>query len=414
MENANKISRRAFVSASAASIVATAASANRVIGANNRLRVGIIGCGGLAQGAHIPSLMRMKEADNVEIVAVCDVYQKRLDQAAATTGAAPVKDYRAMLDNKDVDYITIVTPEHWHARMTLDAADAGKHIYCEKPMTWSIEQAKHVVKKIQQTNVKMQVGVQGMCDDSYETAQKYVKEGKLGRVVQAQIDYSRNYKRDFWVSDEPDKDVRPGANLDWNAFLGPAPKRPFDLDRFLHWRRYWDYSGGIATDLFVHRITRVIRALDLKFPNRVVAVGGKWEFRDSPAEIPDTFNMMLDYPDGLSVVVLSSMANDAPIPHVLRGHEATLEFTREGFVIRPQGRFNKEGEKPEIVHKKTGAEDITLHHRNLQNAIRGGEALKCDVMTGYYGVVAVRLAVESYRKSKYMKWDARREKGIEV
>jgi predicted dehydrogenase len=414
MENANKISRRAFVSASAASIVATAASANRVIGANNRLRVGIIGCGGLAQGAHIPSLMRMKEADNVEIVAVCDVYQKRLDQAAVTTGAAPVKDYRAMLDNKDVDYVTIVTPEHWHARMTLDAADAGKHIYCEKPMTWSIEQAKQVVKKIQQTSVKMQVGVQGMCDDSYETAQKYVKEGKLGRVVQAQIDYSRNHKRDFWVSDEPDKDVRPGENLDWNAFLGPAPKRPFDLDRFLHWRRYWDYSGGIATDLFVHRITRIIRALDLKFPTRVVAVGGKWEFRDSPAEIPDTFNMMLDYPDGLSVVVLSSMANDAPIPHVLRGHEATLEFTREGFVIRPQGRFNKEGDKPEIVHKKSGGEDITLHHRNLQNAIRGGEALKCDVMTGYYGVVAVRLAVESYRKSKYMKWDARREKGIEA
>jgi predicted dehydrogenase len=356
--------------------------------------------------------MKMKETDNVEIVAVCDVYQKRLDQAAATTSAPPIKDYRAMLDRKDIDYVAIVTPEHWHARMTLDAADAGKHIYCEKPMTWSIEQAKQVVKKIQQTNVKMQVGVQGMCDDSYETAQKYVKEGKLGRVVQAQIDYSRNYKRDFWVSEEPDKDVRPGENLDWNAFLGPAPKRPFDLDRFLHWRRYWDYSGGIATDLFVHRVTRIIRALDLKFPNRVVAVGGKWEFRDSAAEIPDTFNMMLDYPDGLSVVVLSSMANDAPIPHVLRGHEATLEFNREGFVIRPQGRFNREGDKPVIVHKKTGGEDITLHHRNLQNAIRSGEALKCDVMTGYYGVVAVRLAVESYRRSKYMKWDARREKGI--
>jgi predicted dehydrogenase len=414
MENANKISRRAFVSASAASVVATAASANRVLGANNRLRVGIIGCGGLAQGAHIPSLMKMKDSDNVEIAAVCDVYQKRLDQAATTTGAAPVKDYRAILDRKDIDYVAIVTPEHWHARMTLDAADAGKHIYCEKPMTWSIEQAKQVVKKIQQTNVKMQVGVQGMCDDSYETAQKYVKEGKLGRVVQAQIDYSRNYKRDFWVSDEPDKDVRPGENLDWNAFLGPAPKRPFDLDRFLHWRRYWDYSGGIATDLFVHRITRVIRALDLKFPTRAVAVGGKWEFRDSAAEIPDTFNMMLDYPDGLSVVVLSSMANDAPIPHVLRGHEATLEFTRDGFVIRPQGRFNKEGDKPEIVHKKTGGEDIMLHHRNLQNAIRGGEALKCDVMTGYYGIVAVRLAVESYRRTKCMKWDARREKEVEA
>src|SRR4030095_6567832 len=149
MENANKISRRAFVSASAASIVATAASVNRVLGANNRLRVGIIGCGGFAAGAHTPSQMSMKEADNVEIAAVCDVYQKRLDQAAATTGAAPVKDYRAILDRKDIDYVAIVTPEHWHARMTLDAADGGKHIYCEKPMTWSIQQAKQGAKKNQ-------------------------------------------------------------------------------------------------------------------------------------------------------------------------------------------------------------------------------------------------------------------------
>jgi predicted dehydrogenase len=281
-------------------------------------------------------------------------------------------------------------------------------------MTWSIDEAKKVVAKIKQTKVKMQVGVQGMSDDSYETAQRMIKEGAIGRPIQAQIDYSRNHKRDFWVSEEPDKDVRPGENLDWNAFLGPAPKRPFDLDRFLHWRRYWDYSGGIATDLFVHRITRIIRALDLKFPERAVAVGGKWEFRDSAAEIPDTFNMMLDYPEGLSVVVLSSMANDTPIPHVIRGHEATLEFNREGFVIRPQERFNKEGNRQPVVHKKSGGEDITLHHRNLQNAIRGGEALKCDVMTGYYGVVAVRMAVESYRRKKYMKWDARREKAVEA
>lgn len=412
--NNEKISRRTFVSTSAASVVVAAASRNRVLGANNRLRVGVIGCGGLAQGAHIPSLLRMKDSDNVEIVAVSDVYQKRLDQAATTTGAKPIKDYRALLDQKDIDYVAIVTPEHWHAKMTLDAADAGKHIYCEKPMTWSIEEAKKVVKKIQQTKLKMQVGVQGMSDDSYETAQRMIKEGAIGRPIQAQIDYSRNHKRDFWVSEEPDKDVKPGVNLDWNAFLGPAPKRPFNLDRFLYWRRYWDYSGGIATDLFVHRITRIIRALDLKFPDKAVAVGGKWEFRDSVAEVPDTFNMMLDYPAGLSVIAISSLANDTPIPHVIRGHEATLEFTREGFIIRPQGRLNRDGSKQEITHKKTGGEDILLHHRNLQAAIRDGAALKCDVMTGYYGVVAVRMAIESYRKRKYVAWDARRERAIDV
>ena len=145
--NNEKIGRREFVATTAASVIVTAASASRVRGANNRLRVGVIGCGGLAQDAHLPSLMKMKDADNVEIVAVCDVYQKRLDQATATTGAKPFKDYRALLDQKDIDYVAIVTPEHWHAKMTLDAADAHKHIYCEKPMCWSVDEAKKVVAK---------------------------------------------------------------------------------------------------------------------------------------------------------------------------------------------------------------------------------------------------------------------------
>jgi predicted dehydrogenase len=381
-----------------------------VLGANNRLRVGVIGCGDQANN-HLRALTRMKESDNLDIVAVCDVYQKRLDAAAATYQARPYDDYRALLEQKDIDYVLIATPEHWHARMTLDAAEAGKHIYCEKPMTFSTDEAKKVVAKIQQTGVKMQVGVQGMSDNSYETAQRYIKEGAIGKVVMAQIDYSRNHKRDFWVGDM-DPDIKPGVNLNWNAFLGPAPKRPFDPDRFFHWRRYWDYSGGIATDLFVHRITRLIKAIDLKFPERVVATGGKWEFTTSAAEIPDTFNMTCDYPGGPTVVVLSSMANDTPIPHVIRGHLGTIEFNREGFVIKPQARF-AEG-KTEITHKKTGAEDLTLHHRNLHDAIRNGAQLKCDVMLGYYGVAAVRLAVESYRKKRYMAWDARREKGVEA
>ncbi|MEP7337690.1 MAG: Gfo/Idh/MocA family oxidoreductase, partial [Acidobacteriota bacterium] len=155
MSQDNRISRRTFVSTTAASVIATAASAGRVLGANNRLRVGIIGCGGLSQGSHIPALLRMKETDNVEIAAVCDVYQKRLDQAATKTGAKAIKNYHELLAQKDIDYVAIITPEHWHARMTLDAADAGKHIYCEKPMTWSIDEAKKVVKKIQETKVKM-------------------------------------------------------------------------------------------------------------------------------------------------------------------------------------------------------------------------------------------------------------------
>jgi predicted dehydrogenase len=408
MKDKSVITRRAFVSSSAAAFIAYAGGRSRILGANDRLRVGAIGCGGMGTG-HLNALVKMKESDNVDVVAVCDVYQKRLDAAAALTGGEKVKDYRALLDRKDVDYVLIATPEHWHARMTLDALDARKHVYCEKPMTYSIDEAKKVVAKVKQAGVKMQVGVQGMSDDSYETARRYIKEGALGKVVQAQIDYSRNHRTDFWTG-PVDADIQPGVNLDWKAWLGPAPSRPFDPQRFLFWRRYWDYSGGVATDLFVHRITRVIKALDLKFPERAVGTGGKWEFTAGPAEVPDTFNMICDYPGGPSVVVLSSQANDTRIPHVIRGHHATLEFTPTGFTITPQRDFS-EG-RQEIVHRKTGGEDITLHHRNLHGAIRAAEPLKCDATLGYYGVVAVRLAVESYRKKKYMAWDARRERAV--
>src|SRR5262249_36913571 len=155
---------------------------------------------------------------------------------------------------------------------------------------------------------------------------------------------------------------RPGENLDWKAWLGPAPKRPWDPERYFRWRLFWDYSGGIAADLFIHRITRIIKALNLTFPDKVVAAGGKYEFKDSPAEVPDTFNMMLDYTDGPTVLLISSMANDPPVDHLLRGHKATLQFTKTGFTIKPQKLF--ENEVKEIEHQKTGAEALDLHHRN--------------------------------------------------
>lgn len=401
------VTRRKFVAGGAAAAWTARAYAN-VRGANERLRVGVIGCGGMASG-HMRALANMKAADNVEVVAVCDVWRKRLDKAAAFTGAKPVKHYHDVLNDKDIDYVLIATPEHWHSRMTLDAVDAGKHIYCEKPMTRTVEEARRVAAKLRGSQIKMQVGVQSTSDDSYAVASRFVKEGALGKVVLAQIDYSRNYKEDFW-SNPQDADARPGEDLDWQAWLGPAPKRPFDPDRFFSWRRYWDYSGGIASDLFVHRVTRIIKSLDLTFPEYGTAAGGKFHWKDSAAEIPDTINILLDYPQGLTVQLISSMANDTRVSHMLRGNKATLEFTRTGFTITPQKLF--ENESRELTHQKTGAEDITLHHRNLHNAIRKGEPLNCDVMLGYYGVAAAEIGNQSYRRRKYMKWDFKRERII--
>ncbi len=425
----NNISRRKFakrLAGSAAGIAAfgslnmSAQSYSRIIGANERINIGVIGCGGMAS-SHIEALLGMKQSDNVLITAVCDVYTNRLDKAKELTQAQAFRNYKELLQKKDIDYVLIATPEHWHYQMTLDAISAGKHIYVEKPMTHTIEQAKDITQKIAASKLKLQVGVQGMSDDSYETAHKMIQEGALGKVVMAHIDYSRNYPDDFWAYDI-DADARPGVNLDWEAWLGPAPKRPWDPKRYFQWRRYWDYSGGIATDLFIHRLTRIIKAVGLQNPDYVVATGGTWNFTNSVAEIPDTFNMMLDYPEKTTVMLVSSLANDTPIRHVIRGHKATLEFNREGFTITPQEQTDQaviSGTGDVIkgaqlfTHKKTGAEDVTLHHRNLQSAIRKNEILKCDHNLGFYGVVACMMGVESFRNRKYLKWDPKNKVVIE-
>jgi predicted dehydrogenase len=388
------ISRREF---------ARVAAFSAAQGSNDKIRVGVIGCGGRGVDAHIKTLLKMKEADKVEVNAVCDVFDKRAQRAAQLTGGKPYQDYRELLANRDVDVVVIATPDHWHAQMAIDAASAGKHVYCEKPMTHSVEEAKRVVAKIRETGVKLQVGVQGMSDDSYETAYKYVQDGTLGKVVIAQIDYSRNYRGDYWLK-PVDSDLKPGVNFNWDLFVGPAEKRPFDAERYFNWIRYFDYSGGVPAGLFVHRATRLIKALGLKFPEYGTATGGKFLFTESTAEVPDTINIMLDYPGGPTVMLISSLGNDTPVPHTLRGHRATLEFTPAGFVIRPQRLYEKE--MKEIVHRKTGGEDTELHWRNLLRAIRFNEPLKCDVMLGYYGVVACQFGILSQRQRKYLKWDA--------
>ncbi len=369
--------------------------------------MGIIGCGGIA-GHHMQTLLRMIQPDRIEIAAVCDIYKKRLDAAAKLTGGRPERAYKAILDDRNIDYVLIATPEHWHCQMTLDALDAGKHIYVEKPMTHSIEESKKVLAKLAaKPGIQLQVGVQGMSDNSYATAWEYVGKGALGKVVLAQIDYSRNHVKDYWDY-AVDQDAKPGPDLDWKAWLGPAPKRNWDPNRYFRWRWFWDYSGGIATDLYVHRATRLIKALNLKFPEKVVATGGKFEFLDSAAEVPDTFNVLADYPGGPTMQLVSSLANDTPVEHLLRGHKATLRFTRTGFTITPQRLFAKEAQTVEF--KKTGMESTELHHRNLLNAVRKGEKLNCDAQLGYYGVVVCEMAVQSYRKRQYLLWDSAKQK----
>ena len=411
MSNQGILSRRTFIAgtaaAGAASQALTARSAARVVGANERLHVGVIGAGGNARG-HMRALKRLAEADNVEVTAVCDIYDPRREAAAEFTGGVPYKDYRSLLEHDGLDYVTISVPEHWHAPMTLDAADAGLHVYVEKPLTYSIKEGVKVVEKVRSTGIVLQCGIQGMSDDSYEAAAEYIRDGAIGKVVMAQIDYSRNHADDFWLR-EPDADAKPGVNLDWKAFLGSAKKRPWDPGRFFSWRRYWDYSGGIATDLFVHRLARIVKACGLTTPSRVVATGGTYFF-NGDAEVPDTFNALLEYPEGIDVLLVSSMANQASIRHLIRGNKGTIEFTRDGFTIEPE-RLHKDDVKP-VTYSKSGREDMTLHHHNLHNAIRKGEELKCDVELGFNVSTACHMTVDSFRRKKSLAWDRRRQRVV--
>ncbi|MCY4189043.1 MAG: Gfo/Idh/MocA family oxidoreductase [Bryobacterales bacterium] len=406
-------SRRTFIAGAAATAAAkqvlTAKSAARIVGANERLHVGMIGAGSNANG-HMRALKKLAGPDNVEITAVCDLYDPRREAAAEATGGTPYQDYRRVLEHPGLDYVTISVPEHWHAPITLDAADAGLHVYVEKPLTYSIREGLEVVRKVRSSGITLQCGIQGMSDDSYAAAAALIKEGAIGKVVMAHIDYSRNHLEDFWVR-EPDPDTRPGVNLDWKTYLGKAKKRPWDPARFFSWRRYWDYSGGIATDLFVHRLARVVRACGLTVPSRVVATGGQYFFNGG-AEVPDTFNALLEYPEGINVLLVSSLANQAKIRHVIRGNKGTIEFLADGFSLEPEA-IHKDDVQPRL-HKRSGGEDIALHHHNLHNAIRAGEPLKCDAEFAFNVSMACQMAVESFRTKKSLAWDRRRQRVVKT
>lgn len=410
------VTRRAFLKttgvAAAGLPVMTARSYSRIWGANERLNVGIIGCGGIAE-SHLDALLRMPEA--VEVAAVSDVFETRArhfqDVIWKAGGRAErIASYRDLLGEGDLDYVVVATPEHWHAQQALDALDAGLHVYCEKPLTHTVEEANAVVRKVQQTGRKLQVGVQGMSDDSYASAHEAIKAGTLGPIVHAQIDYVRRYtERGPWRTGV-DPNLPKPPDLDWEAWLGPAPKRPWSASRYFEWRNYRDYSGGIATDLFIHRLTRIIKACGLGVPARVVGMGGIYLWDDG-RDLPDNLEMLVEYPavegvtPGMTVHVLGTMANQRGNDHVIRGHDASLVFTREGWEIVDQAS----GEVVE-THEKSGGEDIFLHHQNLHAAIRDDAPLHCDVALGFSGVVAVMGAVQSWIEKKMLTWDASRRR----
>jgi len=442
------VDRRDFLKTTAATASAlslTAASASRVLGANERVNIGFIGVGGRCQ-QHIDVILKMqKEGKGVHPVAVCDVWDgnpelgrgqgRGLYPSAKRCGIKEgdaervTKDYRKILDLKDVDICLIATPDHWHARIAMDAMAAGKDVYCEKPMTRTIEEAQAVVDAWKKYNRVMTVGVQSMADPTWKKAHDYICDGKIGKVLQAQTRYYRNSTVGQWRYYKLSKDMTP-KTVDWNMFLGhtfnvngvplgPRPEdMPFDRAVFGQWRCYWPFGGGMYTDLFVHQTTHLISALGVRYPARVVGGGGIYLEYDG-RDVPDVATIVADYDEGCQVIITATMCNDHPIEECIRGHTATIRFIpkggdeMKGFEVLPQ-ELGAAPKGPGDAASKGGQlieggfqGDLTyalwenfLHHVKSRNR----ETFSTPEL-GAAAFTTVAMGVKSYREGKALFWD---------
>lgn len=440
MQEQTRVDRRDFLKASAAGATAlsfTAASASRVYGANERIGVAFLGVGGRCQ-AHLGHVMKLKEAGkNVAPVAVCDVWDgnkevgRGLYYSAEKVGLRPedsthvTKDYRRLLDLKEVDVACIATPDHWHAKMSIDAAMAGKDVYCEKPMTRTIEEGQAVVDAMKKYNRVMTVGVQSMADPRWMQAYELIRNGKIGHVAQGQTSYYRNGEVGQWRYYKLTKDMNP-KTVNWDMFLGHefsvvdgtplGPKMPFDRAIYGQWRCYWPFGGGMFTDLFVHQTTHLIAAMGVRYPARVVGAGGIYLEYDE-RDVPDVATVVADYDEGCQVTITATMINRYPVEEVIRGHLGTIKFMKDGFSLIPDDPKGgagiparlEEAIKGEYVDckppKGRDGDTLALWENFLQCVRdRNRETLSTPEL-GAAAFTTVNMGVRSYREGRVMFWD---------
>jgi predicted dehydrogenase len=428
MDNSN-LSRRTFIKTSTAATAAAMAiptvlkaQATPATGPNHRLRLGLIGVGGRMQ-THLDSAMKLQNGDGkVEIATVCDVFNRYRDEAVAKvergTKHKPkaTGDYRDIINDSSIDAVVIATPDHWHARQTIDALKAGKHVYCEKPMTHSVDEALAVHKAWKDSGKVMQVGVQSTTLPVWKDARRRICDGQLGKVLIYQTEFFRNSDLGQWRYYPLSADMTP-KNIDWQMFLGTelslAPDMPFDRAKFAQWRCYWDFGAGMFTDLFVHRTTSMLSATGLRFPGRVVGAGGIFLEYDG-RDVPDVATVVADFHEGVQGLVTATMCcAETPIQQVIRGHNGSFvfgngeEFAGYDFVAeRPQVTHDSKIKSERIEVGKI--DDTSLAHFTnfCESAIAGKpDQVNCSPELGAAAMVIVKLGSLSYREGKAFQFD---------
>lgn len=397
-------SRRGFVRNLAAGGTALAASPAGAQPQPRKLGIGLIGCGG--RGAYLAGLVESLRGEGVaaEIIAVCDIYRPRRERVAQRFSARAYATASELLADPRVDGVIVATPDRVHVYNCLEATRAGKDIYCEKPLThWKqFDRLKELVREVRARRNVFQVGAQWVSDPVWLRAAELVRQGAIGRPTHAQCGYFR-----FGDSGErgmpvEDPNATPGPDLNWDAFQADAPQRAFSPSRFFQWRMYMDYSGGPATDLYPHPMTRLFKVLGAGLPAKVVAVGGKYVY-NGERDVPDTFDLLIEYPEKLTVAVLGTITNQTGLETVIRGTEGTITFRDGGFDIEPAAGSAK------------GRRSLSLpgidreHMRNFLESMRTRKTPNCDIELGYRVQLPLIMAMMAYVEGKVAYFDAATE-----
>lgn len=414
--------RRTFLKTSAAGAVAFAAPAVQARGANERLTVGLIGCGN--RGRTIAAeVMKLGH----RVAAMADIAEFRMDAAVGWIGkrvAADAKvedpwenrepkfyaDHKALLDRKDLDAVIIATPDHHHKDMLVAAMQAEKHAYVEKPLTKSIDEGKEMIEAVRRSGKVVQVGNQRHSGPHWADAARAVQARAFGQLVWAKVWDCRNWlKRDPFA---PPQDFKYDPDkLDWKAFLGPAPARPFDPLRYWSWRWYWDYAGGLMTDIGAHQLDIVQWLGGADVPKSAVANGGVYHFKKW--ETPDVVHGVWDYGKFAATFAVEFVNGADGVGAAFYGTRQTLVCDADpGGTIRLYDTSDKITPSMKPVQEWKVVNETPLHVRNWVECVKTGDEPNSPVELGHRVILAAHLANLSYRTGKKIFWDADRKEVI--
>ncbi|MGC9329697.1 MAG: Gfo/Idh/MocA family protein [Candidatus Hinthialibacter sp.] len=402
--SAKPISRRSFLENARRSgaVLAAAALAHprRTLGANDKIRMGLIGCGG--RGCHLMALIQNIEP-NVEFTAVCDAYEPKRNRGKQIAGenAQAFVDHRRLLELKDLDAVVIATPEHQHGTQLIDAVAAGKDVYVEKPMTYSIEEGVRIIQAVRQSDRIVQVGMQRRSAPMCIEAKQLVDQGVLGDVTLVRAQW-------YWNVGPLNPNVQLQGELDWDLFLGPAPKRPFDPRRAIQWNWYWDYSGGMVTGQGVHLLDLLQWFMGKGTPLSAVMQGGSYKLG---GECPDVFSASYEY-DGFTASWILSYNNcfDNGWKVTFHGTEGTLVIGEPifaegetGYRIYKEPWRDMENRKP--IYKSEEGLPTEPHIVNWLECMRDRKEPNAPVEVGHTAAAPCHLAIQAYRNQTIARLD---------